>query len=304
MLSGIFKSGSTSLVLSKSYKPIFSTSLRLTRQIFTKFTDKHNQEYSKFRKFCSENSKNVDKLKSPVSQPETPDTDIDPELEAEMAADLKDANKQPKWMRFFTETYEIKYDIDRALNSYNQGLELIARFIKQNYRTFENRQLINSALKYPTSYNMNDLIFGEIVKRILDGNFGDISKLELMGLIQSTLHMQYYQPVLRYFIIDRLLELTDELDFKEVTTGLQFMVGANLISEEFLVRFFEFVQQDSLQVEANFRKLLVGNFDLYEQVRLLVLLDEIKNNVLAQEGHRTIVGVLEGTLWDIVFFSL
>jgi hypothetical protein len=304
MLSGIFKSGSTSLVLTKSYKPLFSTSFRLTRQIFTKFTDKHNQEWSKFRKFCSENSKNIDNEKSGASELQTPETDIDPELEAEMAEDLKDASKQPKWMRFFTDTYEMKYDIDRALNSYNQGLELIARFIKQNYRTFENRQLINSALKYPSSYNMNDLIFGEIVKRILDGNFAGINKLELMGLIQGTLPMHYYQPVLRYFIIDRLLELTDELDFKEVTIGLEFMVGANLISEEFLLRFFEFVQKDSLQVESNFRKLLVENFDLHGQVRLLVLLDEMKNNVLAQEGHRTIVAVLECTLWDTVFFYL
>ena len=103
-----------------------SLSKTIKRPVLSSYNDFSNSGYFRPSKFPKTNpNKNI---------PE------DNSLPSEKAQDDEETKENPKWMRFFYEQFELTYDIDRALVSYNQGLELVARYIRNNYKNFKNSQ--------------------------------------------------------------------------------------------------------------------------------------------------------------------
>ena len=98
----------------------------IKRTVLNSYNDFNNQGYFKKKKGSKKDSN--------TNITDNKDSKDEKEL------DENENQEKPKWMRFFNDQFDLTYDIDRALVSYNQGLELVVRYIKNNYKNFTDSQ--------------------------------------------------------------------------------------------------------------------------------------------------------------------
>lgn len=179
---------------------------------------------------------------------------------------------QPKWMRFFQSSNQIKIDLNRSIKTEN--LDLITNYIRISYVSFDFGQLVLS-LEKNFRQDINSKLLEEIKLRIVLDT-AEFSSENLLSLLNFSLSMCLKDVILsRFLTIEFIKVFFTFKTLNEKTQVIQFLLLVNRLPSEILEEFYKELEPFQTAVNED----LWSEFSL-KSVNLLVGVVDILYRVL------------------------
>lgn len=150
-------------------------------------------------------------------------------------------NVKPKWMKFFEGQEPMKIDLERSIKSENT--ELLQNYIKSNYISFENGQLVEIIPKVARS-PVFEKIKAEIRLRIIGSNF-KLTPSELFDLLLGIEETYLADKLIVLFTLSEISEHFNSFSHCQQAKIISLSLKLNRISAPLALQFLDYFNNNS-----------------------------------------------------------